>query len=128
LFTAFNGIVSTNICETIAPASPTVTDQWNATAGKYKYSPRQLTLNETENSTRISGYNHKNVTFAKKVRNQVYETFPFGDYVTSATFAFSFDKTVEKCNSSNLVYNYTSSEALIRHRTKFDCQYSDSLK
>jgi hypothetical protein len=38
----YNGIVSTNnICETIAPASPTVTDQWNATAEKYKYSPRQ---------------------------------------------------------------------------------------
>jgi hypothetical protein len=70
------------------------------------------TLNETENSTRISGYNHnivfKNITFAKATE-QVYETFPFGDYVTSATFAFSFDKTV-KCNSSNLVYNYTSSE------------------
>jgi hypothetical protein len=34
----YNGIVSTNnICETIAPASPTVTDQWNATAEKYKF-------------------------------------------------------------------------------------------
>jgi hypothetical protein len=32
-------IVSTNnICETIAPLF-TITDQWNATAGKYKYSP-----------------------------------------------------------------------------------------
>jgi hypothetical protein len=32
----YNGIVSTNnICETIAPASPTVTDQWNATVEKF---------------------------------------------------------------------------------------------
>jgi hypothetical protein len=47
----------------------------------------------------VSGYNHnivfKNITFAKSNGTQVYETFPFGDYVTSATFAFSFDKTVE---------------------------------
>jgi hypothetical protein len=115
----YNGIVSTNnICETIAPASPTVTDQWNATAGKIQiFTTAVKTLNETENSTRISGYNHnivfKNITFAKSNGTQVYETFPFGDYVTSATpLPFLFDKTVEKCNSSNLVYNYTSSEAL----------------
>jgi hypothetical protein len=55
------------------------------------------TLNETENSTRISGYNHnifKNITFAKSNGTQVYETFPFGDYVTSAT-AFAFLLTGE---------------------------------
>jgi hypothetical protein len=49
------------------------------------------TLNETDNSTRISGYNHnivfKNITFAKS-NGQVYETFPFGDYVTSAFCLF----------------------------------------
>jgi hypothetical protein len=50
------------------------------------------TLNETDNSTR-SGYNHnivfKNITFAKATE-QVYETFPFGDYVTSATLCLFF--------------------------------------
>jgi hypothetical protein len=66
----YDGVVSTdNICETIAPATPVVTDQWNATAGKIQIFTTVKTLNTTENSTRITGYNHnifKNVTFAKK--------------------------------------------------------------
>jgi hypothetical protein len=42
-----------NICETIAPASPTVTDQWNATAGKIQiFTTAVKTLNETD-STRF---------------------------------------------------------------------------
>jgi hypothetical protein len=41
---------------------------------------------------------------------KIYETFPFGDYVTSALLCLSFDKTVE--NAVALIYNYTSSEAL----------------
>jgi hypothetical protein len=115
----YDGVVATNnICETIAPATPIVTDQWNATAGKIQILTTAVkTLNEAENSTRITGYNHnivfKNVTFAKSNGTQVYETFPFGDYVTSTTpLPFLFDKTVEKCSNANLVYNYTSSEAL----------------
>jgi hypothetical protein len=39
-------------------------------------------------TTPVSGYNHNivlNITFAKSNGTQVYETFPFGDYVTSAT-------------------------------------------
>jgi hypothetical protein len=115
----YNGAVSAdNICETIPPATPSVTDQWNATAGKIQiFTTAVKTVNTTDNSTRISGYNHniifKNITFAKSSGTQVYETFPFGDYVTSATaLPFLFDKTVEKCSSSNLIYNYTSSESL----------------
>jgi hypothetical protein len=115
----YNGAVSAdNICETIPPATPSVTDQWNATAGKIQiFTTAVKTVNATDNSTRISGYNHniifKNITFAKSSGTQVYETFPFGDYVTSATaLPFLFDKTVEKCSSSNLIYNYTSSESL----------------
>jgi hypothetical protein len=115
----YDGVVATNnICETIAPATPIVTDQWNAAAGKIQILTTAVkTLNEAENSTRITGYNHnivfKNVTFAKSNGTQVYETFPFGDYVTSTTpLPFLFDKTVEKCSNANLVYNYTSSEAL----------------
>jgi hypothetical protein len=52
------------------------------------------------------------ITFAKSNGTQVYETFPFGDYVTSATLPFLLTKRWEMQNSSNLVYNYTSSEAL----------------
>lgn len=115
----YNGNVATdNICETIPPANPIVTDQWNATAGKIEiFTTAIKTVNTTENSTKISGYNHsivfKNITFAKSNGTQVYETFPFGNYVTPATpLPFLFDKTIEKCSSSNLIYNYTTSEAL----------------
>jgi hypothetical protein len=115
----YNGNVSAdNICETIPPATPSVTEQWNATAGKIQiFTTAVKTVNATDNSTRISGYNHnitfKNITFAKSSGTQIYETFPFGDYVISATaLPFLFDKTVEKCSSSNLIYNYTSSESL----------------
>jgi hypothetical protein len=115
----YDGVVAlNNICETIAPATPIVTDQWSATAGKIQiFTIAVKTRNATENSTRITGYKHnivfKNITFAKSNGTQVYETFPFGDYVTSTTtLPFLFDKTVQKCSSSNLVYNFTSSEAL----------------
>jgi PBP1b-binding outer membrane lipoprotein LpoB len=114
----YNGTVSSSIiCETIPPITPTVTDQWTATAGKIQIFTTAVKTTATDNSTRITGYNHnivfKNITFAKNSGTQVYETFPFGDYVTSATaLPFGFDQTVEKCSSSNQIYNYNSSEAL----------------
>lgn len=116
----YNGTVATdNICETITPATPVITDQWAATDGKIQITTTAIkTTNTADNSTKISGYNHnivfKNVTFAKTNGTQVYETFPFGDYTTSATnLPFNFDQTLEKCTSSNDVYNYNTSEALI---------------
>jgi PBP1b-binding outer membrane lipoprotein LpoB len=115
----YNGTVSSStICETIPPTTPTVTDQWTATAGKIQiFTTAVKTTHATDNSTRITGYNHnivfKNITFAKNSGTQVYETFPFGDYITSATsLPFGFDQTVEKCSSSNQIYNYNSSESL----------------
>jgi hypothetical protein len=115
----YNGAVaSNNICETIPPATPVVNSQWNATAGTIQITTTTIkTTNTTDNSTKITGYNHnivfKNITFAKENGTQVYETFPFGDFTTTATnLAFNFDKTLEKCSNSILVYNYTTSEAL----------------
>ena len=115
----YNGTVaSDNICNTIPPALPNVTDQWTATSGKIQIITTAVkTTNTTENSTRITGYNHnivfKNITFAKTSGTQVYETFPFGDYITSATpLPFGFDKIAEQCTNSKQIYNYTSSEAL----------------
>lgn len=116
----YNGTVAANnICETIAPATPVITDQWTATSGTIQIVTTAVkTTNETTNATRISGYNHnivlKNVTFAKANGTQVYETFPFGDYSTSATnLAFNFDQSLEKCSASNEVYNFNTSEAFI---------------
>ncbi len=116
----YNGIVLTdNICNTIPPALPNVTDQWTATSGKIQIITTAVkTTNTTENSTRITGYNHniafKNITFDKGNGTQVYETFPFGDYVTPSTpLPFGFDKVVEQCPTSpKQIYNYNSGEAL----------------
>ncbi|TRX03442.1 hypothetical protein [Flavobacterium gawalongense] len=116
----YDGTVSSStICESIPPATPIVTDQWTATDGKIQiFTTAVKTTNTTDNSTKITGYNHnivfKNITFAKSSGTQVYETFAFGDYVTSATpLPFLFDETVEQCSTSKQIYNYTSSEALI---------------
>lgn len=117
----YNGTVAANnICETIPPATPSVTDQWTATGGTIQIITTAIkTTNTTDNSTRISGYNHnivfKNVTFTKANGTQVYETFPFGDYLTTTTsLPFGFDETTERCtsNTPNLLYNYSGSEAL----------------
>lgn len=116
----YNGTVaSDNICESIAPATPVITDQWAATDGKIQIVTTAIkSTDATTNRTKITGYNHnivlKNITFAKAIGTQVYETFPFGDYTTSATnLPFNFDQTLEKCTSTNDVYNYNTSEALI---------------
>lgn len=116
----YNGnVAAANICETIAPATPVITEQWTATSGTMQIVTTAIkTTNATTNATRITGYNHnitlKNVTFEKPNGTQVYETFPFGDYTTSATsLALNFDQTLEKCTASNDVYNYNTSEALI---------------
>lgn len=116
----YNGIVATNnICETIAPATPVITDQWVATDGKIQIVTTAIkTTNTTNNSTKISGYNHnitfKNVTFSKSNGTQVYDTFPFGDYTTPATnLPFNFTTALEKCTASNDVYKFNTSEALI---------------
>lgn len=115
----YNGTVSTdNICETIPPALPAVTDQWTATDGKIQIITTTVkTTDATTGRTKITGYNHniifKNITFQKQNGTQVYETFAFGDYVTTATtLPFGFDEVVQQCSTSKQIYNYTSSESL----------------
>jgi hypothetical protein len=121
IYRAYNGKVSAdNICNTIPPALPTVTDQWTATSGKIEITTTTITTaGSIPGSTVITGYNHrivfKNITFAKTNGNQVYETFVFGDYTTPATpLPFGFDKIVDQCTdpASKQIYNYTTSEAL----------------
>lgn len=116
----YNGkVTSENICNTIPPATPYVTDQWVATSGKIEITTTtQTSVGSIPGSTVITGYNHhivfKNITFAKKNGTQVYETFVFGDYVTPATpLPFAFDKTVEQCLVTKDVYNYSNSESLV---------------
>ena len=115
----YNGTVSSSMfCETIPPSSPTVTDEWIATAGKIQITTTAIkTTNATTGKTSITGYNHnivfKNITFAKQNGTQVYETFAFGDYSRTITpLVFGFDETLEQCPTSKQIYNYNSSEAV----------------
>lgn len=115
----YNGLItSDNICNTIPPATPIIVNEWTTNSGKVQITTTAVkTTNATDNSTRITGYNHniafKNITFLKNNGTQVYETFPFGDYVTNTnSLPFGFDKTLEQCSISKQIYNYTNSEAL----------------
>lgn len=114
-----NTITSPTICETIPPASPIVTDQWTATGGKIVINTTAIKkTDEKDNSSKITGYNHnitfKNITFVKSNGTQVYETFPFGDYVINSTaLPFAFTKVIKQCPISKQLYDKNSSEALI---------------
>lgn len=116
----FNGTVKAdNICETIPPATPIVVDQWTAAAGgKIVITSTPIkTTDATNNSTKITGYNHyivlKNITFQKTNGTQVYDEFIFGDYTTTVTsIPFAFTKTLGQCATSKQVYNFINGEAL----------------
>jgi hypothetical protein len=123
IYRFYNGTVATdNICETIPPISPNVVDQWTATSGTIQIvKSAAKTVDETTNSSRITAYNHaivlKNVTFSKsKGGTQVYDTFTFGTYQTTATtlpFLFDETKNLNQCTSSNDLYKFTTAEAMI---------------
>ncbi|TDD75514.1 hypothetical protein [Flavobacterium caseinilyticum] len=120
LYRFYSGAVtSATLCESIPPAQPIVTDQWTGSNGKIQINTTAVkTVNTTDNSTKITGYSHnitfKNITFVRSNGTQVYETFPFGNYVISATpLPFAFNKTLKQCSVSKQIYDKNSSEALI---------------
>jgi len=121
IYRFYNNVVSTEtICETIAPATPVVTDQWSASGGNIIIKTTAVkTTDDKDNSSKISGYRHnitfKNITFMKSNGGtQVYETFIFGDYVIGATaLPFAFNKILKQCPISKQLYDRNSSEAFI---------------
>lgn len=123
IYRSYNGTVTEdNVCATIQPITPTVTEQWVATSGTIQITTTAVVVPNTSltsgNATRITGYNHniifKNITFDKPGNDQLYDSFTFGSYVTPATaLPFSFDDEVEKCSSGNTVFNISGSEALV---------------
>ncbi|MCX6184763.1 MAG: hypothetical protein NTX74_06940, partial [Flavobacterium sp.] len=79
-----NTVSSASICSTIPPASPSVTEEWNAIAGTISIQTTAIysAANSLTGAIKISKYRHaitfNNITFAKPNGNQVYETFVFG--------------------------------------------------
>jgi hypothetical protein len=107
-----------NICDLIPPANPNVKTQWNAESGVIEVTTEMVkTLNETENSTKITGYKHNivftNVTFAKgDGTTQFYKKFIFGDYLKTITpLKLDFDQELSICDSG-LVFKFNDSESL----------------
>ncbi len=114
LFRIYNGQIGTdNICATIQPGTPQITEEWIAGAGTIiiTTTPVYSTPDLTTGATEILKYNHnivfQNIVFQKPDGNQVYEEMIFGDYLTSATtLPFSFvPDDVEICTSKNTIYN-----------------------
>ncbi|OOG78607.1 hypothetical protein [Flavobacterium sp. A45] len=118
VYNFYDGKVSTEkICNLLPPATPNVKDQWEASSGIIQITTTAVKkLDETNNSTRITGYNNnitfKNITFTKPDgTTQFYETFPFGDYLKTADpLPFGFNGLLNIC-SSNQVYDFTESES-----------------
>lgn len=126
VYRSYSGTIETeNVCSTIPPSSPNVTEEWVATSGTIEITTTPILVPNTAltsgNATKIKGYNHaivfKNVTFDKPNGEQFYETYTFGSYakdlLSTETLPFAFDDEVEKCSSSNTVYNISGSEALV---------------
>ena len=120
VYRSYNGAVTSgNICATLPATTPNVIEEWTANSGRIEIvTTAVLNTNTTTNATTITKYNHyivfKDITFIKPNGIQVYETFVFGNYQTDATnlpFAFNVN-LVQKCSSSNQIYNFSGSESL----------------
>ena len=120
VYRAYDGTVATaNICGTIPPSTPKVTEEWYGNDGIIEIETTQKEVqNTTDDGTRITGYSHsiifRNITFVKPSGNQTEAKFVFGSYdttVTPASFVFktSTDGSAYECADIKRVYNYNNS-------------------
>ncbi|QSW89765.1 MULTISPECIES: hypothetical protein [Flavobacterium] len=121
VYRAYDGTVGTeNICGTIPPRTPNITEEWQATAGKIviKSIANIGDPSPTDGSTRITGYTHnivfRNITFLKPAGPQTEEEFVFGDYKTSPeNMSFTFPENASQCSDKKNVYNFNSTSYLM---------------
>ncbi|SEO86673.1 hypothetical protein SAMN05444671_1187 [Flavobacterium sp. CF108] len=114
LYRAYDGTVAiNNICGTIPPRTPNVTEEWQATAGIIEVTSTQVTGDKsaTDGSTRITGYNHqivfRNITFLKPAGPQTEEEFVFGNYTTAADpINLTFTTVPTQCTDKKQVFNF----------------------
>lgn len=118
-YRSYNGIVAqANICESIQPPTPTVTEQWTASSGSIEVTTVPVvTANTTlPGGEKILKYRHtikfREILYNKPDGTTLFkETDPFGTYDTDATvLPFHFDDEVDRCG--DLVYNFDGSEAI----------------
>jgi len=121
VYNFYNGkVADANICDLIPPATPSINKQLNATEGTIEIATSIIyTKDETNNSTRISGYNYnivfKNIKFTKADGTfQLYETLVFGDYFKTLDpkIPFVFSGVLKQCTSNGEVYDFSANESL----------------
>lgn len=121
IYRLFNGEVSTNsICSSIPPATPIITDEWNAISGTIEIiSIANKSINTTTNATTITGYTHtvtfKNIQFETSSGTiQLYDQLSFGTYVTTVVSFANFTAIpVARCqNNTQLLYKISNTQAL----------------
>lgn len=83
IYRMYSGTVaSTTVCSELAPATPTVTNEWEATAGTIQVESNAL----TDSDDNITGYTHNitllNVTFSGTDDSFSFESYIFGDWET----------------------------------------------
>ncbi len=134
IYRRYNGTVSAdNICPTIPSATPDLTEQWTASAGTIEITTTAIyTTDATTNATRITGYKHyivfKNITFQTPNGDQIYETYVFGNYTTTATaLAFGFDDQVDKSTCDDRIFNFNGSEAFILNVSDFSTLFANEV-
>lgn len=119
IFRAYNGTVATaNICETVQPGTPQIIDEWNAVSGSVEVTTVPIIVANTDpdfpGGEKIIRYRHTIVFRNVEYENgQVDSNFEFGSFEPTATaLPFNFDQEVDKCSTSNLIYNFNGSEAI----------------
>lgn len=79
-------VSSATICSELAPATPIVTKEWTASGGTIQI--ESIELHENANDpNEVTGYTHnitfKNTNFSNGEESFSFESYIFGDYVTS---------------------------------------------
>jgi hypothetical protein len=118
VYNFYDGKVSDgNICDLIPSPNPNTKSQWIASDGIIHITTTAVKkLNETNNSTRITGYNHnivfKDITFKKdNGTEQKYTTFDFGDYLKMVDpLPFAFNGDLNRCTLGE-VYDFSPNES-----------------
>jgi len=119
IYRAYNGTVATaNICETVQPGTPQITEEWNAVSGRVEITTIPVIVDNTDTDfpggKKIIRYKHSIVFKDVEYQNgQVDPSFDFGTFdTTPITLPFNFDADIDKCDSSDLIYNFNGSEAI----------------
>jgi hypothetical protein len=120
LYRTYDGpITVSNICDLIRPATPNILTEWFAAEGKIQITTKpSYTVNEAQNSSRITGYTHsievQNVTYSKP-GVQVGPQFIFGDFTTqllpTETLNLVFNEAASQCPDTQKIYNARGSES-----------------